>query len=500
MKQTRRVLTVVGVTLILGIFSMVNGSVVHSSPTPQDTNTDTPAPNFIVILTDDQDPSSLAYMPILQAELVEKGALFTHYYITAPLCCPSRMSLLTGQYIHNHGVLSNDAPEGGFVKAFESGVESSTLATWLHDAGYRTALVGKYLNGYPMDDNPTYIPPGWDEWYALSLKYGEESVYFKYALNENGVEVTYLPEDEGYQTDRLGEIAADFITRTAGEAPFFLYLTPFAPHGPATPAPRHEGQYASLNAPRPPSFNEADVSDKPATTRNNPPLTEQAITRLDGRYRRQIETLQAVDEMIGTLVETLDAAGALDNTYIFYAIDNGYMYGVHRFNCCKGTVYEEVVHLPMVVRGPGITAGVEIDAFTLNTDIAPTLLDAAGAALPEAVDGRSLLPLWGDGSVTDWRTHFLISNKCPTADTVERFPNCYNALRTSRYMYVDYPAAGEQELYDLINDPYQLDNLAVTSPDAAAPLIAQHDAAMRTLLACSGETCRTLESQPFDFP
>lgn len=495
MKLTRIILKAIGLG-ILGMFFMGTVTVNQTDSAAQDAAVS--KPNFIVILTDDQDPSSLAYMPILQAELVEKGALFTNYYVTAPLCCPSRASLLTGQYVHNHGVLANEGPEGGFEKVFASGIESDMLGVWLRDAGYHTALVGKYLNGYPGADDPTHIPPGWDEWYALSFKYGEESVYFKYALNENGVEVTYTPEDGPYQTDRLAEIAKDFIERNAGETPFFLYLTPFAPHGPSTPAPRHEGLYADLTAPRPPSFDEADLSDKPTSTRSNPPLTERDITQIDNRYRRQIVSLQAVDEMIGTLIETLESTGALENTYIFYAIDNGYLYGVHRFNCCKGTAYEEVLHLPMVVRGPGVAAGAAIDAFALNTDIAPTLLDAAGTNIPETIDGRSLLPLWSDTGADDWRTHFLISNKCPTPETVALFPNCYNALHSPGYMYVDYPATGEKELYDLTTDPYELDNLAVTSPDESASLIAQHDAAMRALLACGGEVCRTLESQPFE--
>ena len=225
-------------------------------------------PNLILIVTDDQDLDAMAYMPQLRSLLVNQGLTFSNAFVTRSLCCPSRASILRGQYAHNHQIQSNHLPDGGFEKFTELGLDTSTIATWLQAAGYRTVLIGKYLNG--IRGSSTYVPPGWDEWYGAVTE-----AYFNYKLNENGAIVAYGRDPEDYLTDVLSGKATDFIRRTT--APFFIYLTPHAPHEPAIPAPRHVGAFAGWIAPRPPSFNEADVSDKPTWIRDIPLLTQSEI-------------------------------------------------------------------------------------------------------------------------------------------------------------------------------------------------------------------------------
>ena len=204
-------------------------------------------PNVVLILTDDLDARSLDAMPNIAALLRNGGTTFANFLATTPLCCPSRASVLRGQYAHNHGVLSNTGSQGGFPAFLNGGREDSTLATWFRDAGYRTGLLGKYLNGYPKGVDSTHVPPGWDEWAAFAPTHEREddgkpavSYYLDYRLNENGELVSYNARPEAYSTDVLTAKATDFVARAAAEdRPFFLYLAPYAPHAPSTPAPRH---------------------------------------------------------------------------------------------------------------------------------------------------------------------------------------------------------------------------------------------------------------------
>jgi N-acetylglucosamine-6-sulfatase len=219
-------------------------------------------PNVVLIVTDDLDARSVEAMPAVRSLLHEQGVRFTNAFASTPLCCPARVSILRGQYVHNHGVLSNGGPYGGFTTFRRRGGEDSTVATWLQAAGYRTALLGKYLNGYPEEADPTYVPPGWDEWYAFAG--GTSGFYADYELNENGRLVPYGSAPGDYSTDVLSAKATEFIERTTtADQPFFLYLAPYAPHAPRLPAPRHADTFADVQVPRSPAFNEADVSDKP---------------------------------------------------------------------------------------------------------------------------------------------------------------------------------------------------------------------------------------------
>src|SRR6478609_5429336 len=251
-------------------------------------------PNIVFVLTDDLDFGEVAVMPNLKALVTDHGVTFKNYFASVSLCCPSRTTTLRGQYSHNTGVETNGGTNGGFETAHAKGVEQSTVATWLHGSGYRTALIGKYLNGYPNGVGPTYVPPGWDEWDSAAR--GNAYSEYGYTLNENGKLVRYGNAPKDYGTDVYVNKADAFITRSAKAAkPFFVYLAVYAPHQPATPAPRDVGQFASAKAPRTPAYNEADVSDKPEWVRSLPLMSAATEARTDQLYRRRLRSLQAVD-------------------------------------------------------------------------------------------------------------------------------------------------------------------------------------------------------------
>ena len=262
-----------------------------------------PRPNFVLIVTDDQDVETLRFMPIVLRELVDQGTSFSNAFVTITACCPSRTSILRGQYAHNHGVLKNKGPNGGYNAFASLGLEDSTLASWMQEAGYRTALIGKFLNGYARW--ASYVPSGWDEWYALL-----NHKYFESRLSDNGVEVTLATQPAEYVTDALAERAVDFIAQD-DPRPFFLYLTPLAAHRPADPAPRHRDRFADQAAPRYRAFNEADVSDKTRFVRKREHLSERQIEKIDALYRNRLRALLAVDEMVGRIISTLEKTGRL---------------------------------------------------------------------------------------------------------------------------------------------------------------------------------------------
>ena len=451
-------------------------------------------PNIIFILTDDQDLETLAHMPRVQALLVKQGLTFKNAFVTTPLCCPSRASILTGQYPHNNDILHNAPPLGGFVKFRDRGLEGSTVATWLQAAGYRTALFGKYLNGYPAGDNPTYVPPGWDVWYGKFERGPDIGDYFGYKLNENGRVMAHGKDPSEYLTDVLVEKAIAFIQSAASDRtrPFFLYFAPYAPHaegapdGPPTPAPRHKGALAHMTAPRPLSFNEADVSDKPSHLQRRPVLNAKQITELDQEYRTRVESLLAVDEAVERIIKALADRGELANSYIFFMSDNGYLLGQHRVPRGKGVPYEESIRVPLVVRGPGISAGETVDYFALNIDFAPTVAELAGASIPPSVDGRSLVPLLRGAkpSLANWRQDFLVEFYAPPGAPPTN--QSYYGLRTQDTLYVEY-ASGEHELYDLKVDPYQLSSLHKAAGSERMKVLSNRLSKLKT---CAAETCR----------
>jgi N-acetylglucosamine-6-sulfatase len=439
-------------------------------------------PNILFVLTDDQDPGSIARMGKLKSHLVDQGTTFTNAFATTPQCCPSRATLLRGQYAHNHGVLGNNPPLGGFAKFRDLGHERSTIATWLNDAGYTTAFVGRYLNGYG-EGNPTrYIPPGWDQWWAmLGGRSGET-----FMINENGRSKTY-DRDSLHDTDYFSRKAEGFIRNRRGAgAPWFMVVATSAPHLPSYAARRHEGMFQRAKMPKPPSFNEADVSDKPLWVQRLPRLGSREVSQAETEWRRRQRSLQSVDDLVGNVVGALAETNQLDETYVVYASDNGYLLYLHREHT-KGAPYEESIGVPLVVRGPNVPRGAERSQLVSNTDWAPTMAGWAGVATPGFVDGRSFAPLLSESPPLGWRSRLLIEDF--------RGPlHGYRGIRTAEgETYVEYQN-GDKEYYDLATDPWQLGSVH-RAPENAARLN-ELSAALSGLKECAGASCGTAEDAP----
>jgi len=397
------------------------------------------APNIVFIVTDDLDARSFAFMPLVKSIIADRGVTFASAYVSVPACCPSRASIFTGKYAHNHGVLFNGPPDGGFEGFHDAGEERSTLATCLKDKGYRTAMVGKYLNGYPSGGDPNYVPPGWDEWFGIDSELTSDT-YYNYGVNLNGQRVSFGDGPDDYETDVL--------------------------------------------APRVPSFNESDVSDKPQWVREMDPLGPREVEKLDRLYRNRLQTLLAVDEMVQRILGTLEQAGVLEETYVFFTSDNGFQMGEHRFPHGKDSPYEESILVPLVVRGPGVPAGRVLSHLVSNVDFAPTFAEMAGAPIPPDVDGRSLVPLLGSSppAADSWRKEALVEHFARQRSGIPAF----RELRMPMLAYVEYDD-GNGELYDMQADPYELDNAFASAPAAT---IAALSSRLAVLKRCRGAGCR----------
>jgi N-acetylglucosamine-6-sulfatase len=418
-------------------------------------------PNIVFILTDDQRADTLSRMPAVQEELVRHGVVFANAFVSNSLCCPSRASILTGRYSRSTRVYRNDPPFGGWDTFSRRGEESATIATHLHAAGYRTALVGKYLNGYGgvfvRGRGATYVPPGWDRWVGMSAL-----GYYDYTLTIDGSLVRHGALERDYSTDVLARHAVAFIRSTRG--PFFLYFAPFAPHAPTTPARRHAGSLSLLPRWRPPSFNEADVSDKPAYIRRLSPLGAAARARIDRFRRSQLRALRSADDAVAEIVRALRSTGRLQNTLIVFTSDNGVAWGEHRLAAGrKGVPYDEATRVPLVVRYDRWTTRPRTDdRLILNLDFAPTFAALARAGRWHG-EGRSFLPLLRSARSAPWRRDFLLEH---LRGPPQREVPSYCGLRSRRYLYVAYET-GEEELYDLDEDPSALRNVA-GAPDFRA--------------------------------
>jgi arylsulfatase A-like enzyme len=410
-------------------------------------------PNIILILTDDQRWDTLAYMPIVSSELVANGTYFPNAYVTTPLCCPSRASILTGQYASNHGVLLNGGPDGG-----QNLNERRTIATHLQsEAGYRTGFVGKYLNNYTNIGSRPYIPPGWDEWIAFKQRSLIHALYYDYVLNENGKLVLYGNDPADYSADVLTKKAVDFI-RDESDKPFFLFLAYYASHAPFLPAPRHEGLLEGIEFGRPPNFLEPESEEKPAWYGDRPRVDPE---RLDRDRQRSLESLLAVDEGIATIIEELRRLDKVDNTVIFFMSDNGMNWGEHGLRG-KNCPYEECVRVPLVVWYPAQTSGQAVREMALNIDIAPTIAELAGVPNSDTLewDGLNLADLILFGQDPGFsRDEFLVEHWVWPANSTGALIPDFVSLHTAKWSYVVYTSTGERELYNLVNDPYELDNL-----------------------------------------
>jgi N-acetylglucosamine-6-sulfatase len=409
-------------------------------------------PSFVVIQTDDQTLDELyaAFgQPKLQAMpntlnlIAKRGETFNRYYVSYPLCCPSRVSLMTGRYAHNNGVKGNIQPNGGYFGFSFRAAYTHNIATWLQGAGYRTIHVGKFLNGY--GDEPyssgSEVPPGWSAWHTV-LKSDTDHYYYGYTLNNNGVvegpygdSGTWEPreyitrDDVGcpfaplngqpcfYETDMLTNLATQELRNTPEEQPFYLQLDYTAPHGdfrkPAgpEPAPRHYDWFKGAPLPhnRGQGFDEGNVSDKPSFIREAPYLGLSEIHTYRVYYDKALESLRSIDDGVKLLVDTLGSLHRLRNTYIIFTSDNGFFYGEHRLLGGKFLAYEPSTHLPFLIRGPGIKPGSESGEIVGNIDVAPTILELAGVTPDKSVDGRSMKPFFEDPNLRTLRPYLFES-------------------------------------------------------------------------------------------
>lgn len=403
------------------------GHVSQAAPT-------TMRPNMVFILLDDLRWNGLSCMghPTARTPNIDRianeGALFRNFFVTTPLCSPSRGSFLTGQYAHSHKVTSNGAQT-------DFSHQLVTFPLLLQKAGYTTGWVGKVHMG--EDDSPR---PGFDRW----VSFKGQGVYEDPAINVDGVS----RQMEGYLTDILSRFAVDFVS-APHDRPFLLYFSHKAVHGPNIPAPRHRDLYSDAKLQFSPSVNRSREG-KPALAglAHNPPSESGVLM--------QLRTLAAVDDGVGDLLSALEAAGRLDNTIVIFASDNGIFWSEHGL-LSKRLAYEESVRSPLLVRYPPlIEPGTVVDELTLNIDIAPTFLELGGAAIPSSVQGRSLLPLLRPG-MASWRSWILGEYFAESPGSAH--PSWF-AARSERWKYIRYPdLPGADEFYDLARDPYEMKNL-----------------------------------------
>jgi arylsulfatase A-like enzyme len=416
-----------------------------------------PPRDVVVVITDDQRHDQMQYMPLTTAALNGQTVRFKKAFVTTSLCCPSRATILTGKYAHNHGVLTNAAPTGG-ATVFDP---TTTLATALMAKGYRTGLIGKYMNQY--ERLAPAVPPGWTDFEAMLFKATlPDAGYLNYELNVNGLVSAYGPGAADYSTDVLTNRAVQFIQSTHPRKSMFLFFTPFAPHIPATPHPQDAGLFASQPNWRPKSWNEADVSDKPTWIKALKKFTAAQIAQADSMHRRQLESLQAVDRSVNTLIATLKAKGRWKNTLFIYLSDNGYAWGEHRLLDRKMCPYEECVRVPMWVRAPGLAFRQDTQ-LVANVDLTPTIATWTGVTLP-GMNGMDLWPLLKN-KAAPWRTDLLLEHLGQAGTNLNS-----RSVRDTRYVYTEYEN-GEREFYDLKVDPLQLTN-AVNQPAHAARVAA----------------------------
>ncbi len=512
-------------------------------------------PNFVVIQTDDQTIDQLyaSYtprggrtiraMPHTLKLIAHHGITFKRYYVSYSLCCPSRVTLMTGRYAHNHNVRGNVPPSGGYTGFASRAAFSHNIAVWLQNAGYRTIHIGKFLNAYgdaPYDDGKT-VPPGWSAWHSV-LHADTDHFFYGYTLNDNGVidgpfgdsgswdtREYGVRDDPGcpfapqngqpcyYQTDHFNQQAVDEMSATPQGQPFYLQLDYTAPHGdfrhPAgpEPAPRYYDSMAGAALPhnRAQGFDEANVRDKPSFIRNAPKLSPSEIHIYRVYYQKMLESLRSIDDGVQRIVGRLRSLHRLGDTYILFVSDNGFFFGEHRLSGGKFLAYEPSTHLPFLMRGPGIKPGSSSNELVANTDIAPTVLQLAGVRPDRSVDGRAVMPF-----ALHPRRHtnrpILFESFVETNDVAENGggpPSSparvkarsgasasivapaknYYGIRLGPWKYISWPN-GEKELYNEVSDPYELNNRA-RNPNLY-PIRNYLARQLRRLENCAGQACR----------
>ncbi|KAL4712371.1 hypothetical protein ACJJTC_001532 [Scirpophaga incertulas] len=467
----------------------------------------TQRPNFVVILTDDQDSFMDGMTPMKNVNRLigNEGVTFTNSYVTSPICCPSRASFLTGMYVHNH-LTQNNSLAGGCYGQLWRQKEHRIFANLLKNAGYETFYAGKYMNQYGVKaaGGPELVPPGWSEWHGLV----GNSVYYDFTMSNNGVP-SHLTEQ--YLTDVIRDLSVSYIENQTESAPFLMVLAPPAPHQPFTPAPRHRDVYKNHTVVRYPNFNVVKM-DKHWLLRMPPaPLPDTMLPELDRVFRMRWESLLAVDEMVADIIGALEETSKLDNTYIIFTSDNGYHIGQFAQVYDKRQPYESDIKVPLLIRGPGITRNSTNHQAVLNIDLAPTILKLADVkqshmdGLPidferenDVVEERyMLIEYYGEGRDGS------VDSKCPWKYDSNNLAECYpeyackcqdsrnntficlrHIAEHINYKYCEFiDSEGCKELYDLRNDPYELTNKSMEEFQA---IIAWYSHYLKKMIKCVG--------------
>jgi len=470
-----------GFTLFIALAAV--GLTVHTSacnpPKP---------PNVVVIMTDDERFDDMMIMPKTNDLIGAQGATFNEYFTDYSLCCPSRSTMLTGELAKNHGVTFNTGPNGGYP-TFQRKIGSNWLPTWLQAKGYKTSHIGKLMNGINFTDanhdgkNDQPSPPGWNNFQAIDDTGGLKS--YNYVIDNNGTLVNkggIVAGDTNFQTDVLKTDATNFIHNHA-TSPFYLQVWVAPPHvsrtgtdsdgnpifAPPVPAQRYLNTEDGRALPRPPSF-QLDATDTADTTT---------------MYRRRLESLKAADDLVAAVVNELTARGVINNTYIVFTSDNGWMQGEHGVKQGKAKLWEEANHVPLLIRGPGIPAGKVIDRLTSNVDIAPTIVDWTHATPGLTMDGVSLQKYIDDSTFGTDRVLFRETGLPDVGDT-----SWFYGLRTSKYTYIQWQPVGSKantvQFYDDSTDPYELTNLDGSASHATVE--AQLAATLGVMKNCSGSS------------
>uniref|UniRef100_A0A8B9LWU1 N-acetylglucosamine-6-sulfatase n=1 Tax=Astyanax mexicanus TaxID=7994 RepID=A0A8B9LWU1_ASTMX len=444
---------------------------------------------------------------------IAKISLFTFQFVASPLCCPSRASILTGKYPHNHHVINNTLEGNCSSEAWQKTQEPETFPAILQKYGYyQTFFAGKYLNEYgnKQAGGVEHVPPGWDYWFALE----RNSKYYNYTLSVNGKAQRHGQNySEDYLTDVLANVSIDFLQYKSNYRPFFMMVSTPAPHSPWTAAPQYEGQFTKVKAPRDPNFNVHGKDKHWLVRQAKTPMANSSVEYLDNAYRRRWRTLLSVDDLVEKVVKKLEVRGELENTYIIFTSDNGYHTGQFSMPLDKRQLYEFDIRVPLLVRGPDIKPNQTSSLLVANIDLGPTIVDMAGWDVNKTkMDGMSFLPIMVRNST--WRSDFLVEYEgeghnvsdpaCPILGpgVSECFPDCvcedsYN--NTYACVRTVSPAANLQycefddnevfvEVYNLTADPFQLTNIAKTIDQE---VLEKMNHRLMMLQSCSGQSCRT---------
>ncbi|GAA6105849.1 N-acetylglucosamine-6-sulfatase [Tachysurus ichikawai] len=438
-------------------------------------------PNIVLILTDDLDISIGGMIPLNKTRKLigDAGITFTNTFVASPLCCPSRASILTGKYPHNHRVINNTLEGNCSSLAWQKSQEPYTFPVLLQKhLYYQTFFAGKYMNEYgnKQSGGVEHIPPGWDQWFALE----RNSKYYNYTLSVNGKAQRHGQNyTEDYLTDVLANISLDFLQYKSNYRPFFMMVSTPAPHSPWTAAPQYESHFSEVKAPRDPSFNTHSKDKHWLIRQAKTPMSNSSVEFLDNAYKKRWRTLLSVDDLVEKVVKKLEAEGDLENTYIFFTSDNGYHTGQFSLPMDKRQLYEFDIRVPLLVRGPDIKPNQTSPLLVANIDLGPTILDMAGYEVNKTqMDGMSFLPVMiGKENSTTWRSDFLVEYEGEGHNVSD--PAC-PSLGPGVSVFV--------EVYNLTADPFQLKNIAKSIDQE---VLEKMNHRLMMLQSCSGQSCRT---------